>query len=336
MLCVPGGREACVVKPACFFGAADRWIDLERQGRILEREALVPKTAAGYDSAIRRFFLFCVSMAVAVPPRGALAIELVKRYYIDLIKCGRVFASVKKARSAIADFYNARGWRPPTEDFAAVFRFQRIKLWCDEFCPERQPKAIPRSIAKALIEMTKGPHWGVNLCSLLCNILLYITGVRSGSLLALHASDITISGAFVSVVWRVVKYRRGKSVLVKYPLRWKGYPEFWPRFIAFAASMPADRPIFSYLVDSSGVSECVSMTCAFLGMDVQSDDEFSRVSSQSWRRSRAQEAEATKGRLFTSEVLMHKSASTAKVYVALTGNSCFLVLPSGMVEYGEN
>lgn len=76
------------------------------------------------------------------------------------------------------------------------------------------------------------------------------------------------------------------------------------------------------------------MTVAFLGMDVQSDEEFSRVSAQSWRRSRAQESEATKGRLFTSEVLMHKDTSTARVYVALRGKSLPLWLNMGKIENG--
>jgi len=335
VLRVPGRREARLVNSyPVSIAVADRWLDLERQGRILEREALARKTAAGYDTAVRGFILFCTSLAITFPPRGALAVEVVKRFYIYLIKSARLFASVKKARSAIADFYNARGWPPPTEHFGAIFRFRRIKLWCEEFCPERQAKAIPRSIAKALIAMTKGPHWGVNECSLLCNILLYLTGVRSGSLLALYASDITLSGPFVRVVWRVVKYRKGKPVVVKYPLRWEAYPDFWPRFIRFANSRPSTRPIFSYLKDSSGVSECVSMTVAFLGMDVQSDEEFSRVSAQSWRRSRAQESEATKGRLFTSEVLMHKDTSTARVYVALRGKSLPLWLNMGKIENG--
>lgn len=301
---------------------------LDAFGTAVETEALAPSTRAGYEGAVFAFERFCkvILLISRFPPVGEAGVIAVLRYYAYVLREGNKFASIKKARSAITDLYFLDQRASPCNDRRTIFRYQRFHDFCRKFRPEVQAKFIPEEVVAAVLLDSVFPSRGEELI-VLAFVLMYLSAVRSGTLLRLRPCDVSLSkdSKSVRIVWVKVKGHRNVPVSREYPRFWSECPSWWSLLSGLLGQCPPFACLFRSFASGS-LSEGIRSLCRAQGMDVEADEFYSQVRAHSLRRTRAKVAEAAgASEVAIASLLMQASVSAQRPYLRISGTLLFSV-----------
>lgn len=300
-----------------------------------ERAALF-RSRETYSSAVRQFEVFCAEYNEGgiFPPVGPLASELLFEYYGFIVNVkGNMFASVHSARFAIQDFYMDLHLKNPTTDPYCARRYTLLEKIVNEVNPPRHCKVIEEEYWVRIRLSCERVLSKIEFRSKMVCCLLYVTGLRSSSLVSLRRRHFRyVRGKGWEIYVTVIKGgKKPETVLVPLdPEGWENWAALILRFLNLfnfrddefvfkpnlARSLELDLGRNAQLA-AGDCSELVRQECRAVGMVVEGDDEFTRVSARSARRARAQHhLKNGATREERQAVLMHSHPSSQDPYLA--------------------